>query len=158
MKITMVNEKVYVFEKRTPEENTRFIELLVAAEDNLSQALSCISYSSFPKVNKEVITKLQNIIGNISRIEYNISIDPTSLLKPVKVVNEVKYYELYYFHGRKDTGSIYVKTELNKEDYDDEDAFLLELVNRKELDASEVNNITIVNEIDKKTYCDMTSN
>lgn len=41
-------------------------------------------------------------------------------------------------------------SELVMEDYMDEDAFLLALVNRKELDSTEVN------EIDKRTYCDMT--
>ena len=152
----IVNGKEYAFDKRTTEENAKFIDLLTTAEDKLSQALSCITYTSFPTVNKGTIAELQNIIGNISRIEYNISADHTSLLKPVEVVDETKYYELYYFHGRKDTGSIYVKTELNKEDYVDEDDFLLALVNRKELDASEVNSITEVNEIDKRTYYDMT--
>ena len=125
-------------------------------EDKLSQALNRITYTSFPTVNKGTIAKLQNIIGNISRIEYNISTDHTILLKPVEIVDETKYYELYYFHGRKDTASIYVKTELNMEDYVDEDDFLLALVNRKELDASEINSITEVNEIDKRIYCDMT--
>ena len=43
-----------------------------------------------------------------------------------------------------------MKTELVMEDYMDEDAFLLALVNRKELDSTEVN------EIDKRTYCDIT--
>ena len=152
----MANGKEYTFDKRTTEENTKFIDLLTTAEDKLSQALDCITYSLFPTVNEGTIAELKSIIGNISSIEYNISADHTSLLKPVEVVDETKYYELYYFHGRKDTGSIYVKTELDKEDYMDEDAFLLALVNRKELDASEVNSITEVNEIDKKTYCEMT--
>ena len=126
------------------------------ADDKLSQALSCITYTSFPTINKGTIAELQNIIGNISRIEYNISTDHTSLLKPIEIVDETKYYELYYFHGRKDTDSIYVKTELVMEDYVNEDAFLLALVNRKELDSTEVNNITEVNEIDKRSYCNMT--
>ena len=49
-----------------------------------------------------------------------------------------------------------MKTELVMEDYVNEDAFLLVLVNRKELDSTEVNSITKVNEIDKRTYCNMT--
>lgn len=77
------------------------------ADDKLSQALSCITYTSFPTINKGTIAELQNIIENISRIEYNISTDHTSLLKPVEIVDETKYYELYYFHERKDNDYIY---------------------------------------------------
>ena len=125
---------------------------MTTAEDNLSQAVDCISYTLCPTLNKDTIVELENIIANISRIKCIISVDHKSLLKPVEVVNKSKYYELHYFHGRKDTGSIYVKTDLVKEDFIDEDAFLLVLINRKELDASEYNSITEINEIDKETY------
>lgn len=35
----------------------------------------------------------------------------------------MKTYELQYFYSRKESGSFYVKTKLNKEMFIDEDAF-----------------------------------
>ena len=70
-------------------------------------------------------------------------------------LEEIKYYELCYFYGRKDSGSIYIKTTLDKDLYH-EDEFLQKLVDRNELDASEVDSIVEIEEIDKETYHDMT--
>lgn len=68
----------------------------------------------------------------------------------------MNYYELCYFHGRKDTGSIYVKTEINLVDFIDEDEFLAELVKRNELDLMEVDTITNIYELTEQEYKDMT--
>lgn len=70
-------------------------------------------------------------------------------------LEEIKYYELCYFYGRKDSGSIYIKTTLDKDLYY-EDEFLQMLVNRNELDVREVNAIVEIEEIDEETYHDMT--
>ena len=70
-------------------------------------------------------------------------------------LEEIKYYELCYFYGRKDSGSIYIKTTLDKDLYY-EDEFLQKLVDRNELAASEVDAIVEIEEIDEETYRDMT--
>lgn len=70
-------------------------------------------------------------------------------------LEEIKYYELFYFYGRKDSGSIYIKTTLNK-DLFYEDEFLQKLVDNNELDESEVDAIMEIEEIDEETYHDMT--
>ena len=70
-------------------------------------------------------------------------------------LEEIKYYELCYFYGRKDSGSIYIKTTLDK-DLFYEDEFLQKLVDSNELDASEVDAIVKLEDIDEETYHDMT--
>ena len=70
-------------------------------------------------------------------------------------LNETKYYELCYFYGRKDSGSVYVKTTLDFDSYYEEE-FLQKLVERNELEAEYIDAITDIEEIDKETYCDMT--
>lgn len=70
-------------------------------------------------------------------------------------LEEIKYYELCYFYGRKDSGSIYIKTTLDKDLYY-EDEFLQKLVDRNELAASEVDAVVEIEEIDEETYRDMT--
>lgn len=66
----------------------------------------------------------------------------------------MKYYDLSYFRGRKDTGSIYVKVNLDIENFD-EDSFLNELVNQDLLTYEEANDIYNIEEISEKTYKDM---
>lgn len=70
-------------------------------------------------------------------------------------LDEIKYYELCYFYGRKDSGSIYIKTTLDMDLYY-EDEFLQKLVERNELAADDVDAITDIEEIDEETYHDMT--
>lgn len=155
--MSMVNEKDYSFVKRTEEENKEVLELLSTASDKLVQAIHCIQYSSLPSVNKGTIGSLHDLAIEISTLEDNIRDGHTVLLKPLKKEEKkYQYYELYYFRGRKDTGSIYVKTELVISDFIEEDDFLMALVNRGELDESEVDSITGVNAIDADTYHDMT--
>lgn len=103
-------------------------------------------------VEKMIINTL-NIMGHCSKMTMILAEIQTAEIK-----HKVRYYELYYFHGRKDTGSIYVRTELNIDNYVDEDSFLLALVNNNELDFLEMNSIAEINEIDVDTYCDMTGN
>ena len=103
-------------------------------------------------VEKMIIDTL-NIMENCSKT--------TMILGEIQIVeikNKVRYYELCYFHGRKDTGSIYVKTELNIDNYIDEDSFLSALVNNNELDFLKVNSIVEINQIDADIYYDMTGN
>lgn len=66
----------------------------------------------------------------------------------------MKYYELMYFRGRKDSGSIYVKTELDL-DTINEDEFLNQLVEKGLLDKSDAEFIVDIDEIDKEIYQDM---
>lgn len=67
----------------------------------------------------------------------------------------MKYYELMYFRGRKDSGSIYVKTEINLNDFIDEDDFLNKLIEVGLLNETDAEFIVEVDEIDKETYQDM---
>lgn len=70
-------------------------------------------------------------------------------------LSENKYYELMYFYGRKDSGSIFIKTTLDMDLYY-EDEFLQKLVERNELEAEYIDVITDIDEIDEETYHDMT--
>lgn len=67
----------------------------------------------------------------------------------------MKYYELMYFRGRKDSGSIYVKTNINLDDFIDEDDFLNKLIEAGLLNETDAEFIVEVDEIDKETYQDM---
>lgn len=64
------------------------------------------------------------------------------------------YYELRYFRGRKDTGSIYIKTErdLDSMKYIDEDDFLNALIEDETIDEETANEITDIYEIDEEEY------
>ena len=82
-----VSKKEYCCEIRTAEENKRFLELLEAAEDNLNQAISEITYSEhkgFENINSPMERTIKNIIENISRVKHNISSGYEPLCKPVK--------------------------------------------------------------------------
>lgn len=105
------------------------------------------------EIVEKMIIETLNIMENCSKTTMILAEIQTAEIK-----NKVRYYELYYFYGRKDTGSIYVKTELNIDNYVDEDSFLLALVNNNELDFLEVNSIVKINEIDADTYYDMIGN
>ena len=70
-------------------------------------------------------------------------------------LSENKYYELMYFYGRKDSGSIFIKTTLDMDLYY-EDEFLQKLVERNELEAEYIDVITDIDKIDEETYHDMT--
>lgn len=67
------------------------------------------------------------------------------------------YYELRYFRGRKDTGSIYIKTERDSDSmkYMDEDDFLNALVEDGTIDEETANEITDVYSITEEEYNDM---
>lgn len=147
-----VNGINYILVERTKEENKTFIDLLTTAEDKLSLALCDIAYSSFPPVNNSIICELKSIIGNISRIEYNVGKEG-GLYRPEKVCEEsLYYYELHYFRSRKDNGSIFVKSVLNIEDYADEDKFLLALISKHELNSELVDSIVRIDHVDEETY------
>ena len=64
------------------------------------------------------------------------------------------YYELRYFRGRKDTGSIYIKTErdLDSIKYMDEDDFLNALVEDGTINEETANEITDVYSITEEEY------
>lgn len=64
------------------------------------------------------------------------------------------YYELRYFRGRKDTGSIYIKTErdLDSMKYIDEDDFLNALVEDGTIDKETANEITDIYYITEEEY------
>lgn len=43
--------------------NNRFVEYLESAIDKAEQAVSNISYSSYPEINKEVIAKIEKAVA-----------------------------------------------------------------------------------------------
>lgn len=43
--------------------NNRFMEYLESAIDKAEQAVSSISYSSYPEINKEVIAKIEKAVA-----------------------------------------------------------------------------------------------
>lgn len=42
--------------------NSRFMEYLESAIDKAEQAVSSISYSSYPEINKDVISKIEKAV------------------------------------------------------------------------------------------------
>lgn len=66
------------------------------------------------------------------------------------------YYELYYFYGKKDSGSIYVMTTKNPDNFLDEDEFLNELILDGTLEKKDSDSITGINEITEQKYLEMT--
>lgn len=68
------------------------------------------------------------------------------------------YYELNYFRGRRDTGFIYIKTEIdiNSIAFIDEDDFLECLAFNGLIEEEAIKEIVSVNEITEEEYNDMT--
>ena len=91
-------------------------------------------------------------VGNMYKVRFSDGYEKDAFEDELE---EIKYYELCYFYGRKDSGSIYIKTTLDK-DLFYEDEFLQKLVDNNELDANEVDAIVEIEEIDEETYHDMT--
>ena len=81
-----------------------------------------------------------------------------SNVKLMEINNEKFYYELHYFRGRKDTGSIYIKTERSYDSikYIDEDDFLNALVEDGTIDKKTANEITDIYDITEEEYNNMT--
>ena len=48
-----------MFENRSAEDNCRFCEYLAIAIDNAEQAISNITYSTYPELNKGTIDKIK---------------------------------------------------------------------------------------------------
>lgn len=70
--------------------------------------------------------------------------------------DESYYYELRYFRSRKDNGSLYIKTDVNYKDCNDEDNFLETLLNKNQLSETDCDAIMQIKPISKETYNEMT--
>lgn len=70
-------------------------------------------------------------------------------------MSKIYFYDLSYFRTRKDTGSIYVKTNKNVKDYISEDVFLNELVAEGKLHESDANTISDIYQLSEEEYQDM---
>lgn len=66
------------------------------------------------------------------------------------------YYELCYFRGRKNTGSIYVKTDKDLDSFIDEDGFINHLIEHGIIDEQTANEIVEIYETTEQEYKDMT--
>ncbi|MCI6676082.1 MAG: hypothetical protein MSG78_04120 [Clostridiales bacterium] len=91
-------------------------------------------------------------VGNMYKVRFSDGYERDAFEDEL---SENKYYELMYFYGRKDSGSIFIKTTLDMDLYY-EDEFLQKLVERNELALEYIDAITDVDEIDEETYHDMT--
>lgn len=68
--------------------------------------------------------------------------------------NRFKYYELCYFYGRKNTGSIYIKTKLDIDVYGNDDEFLAALIEDGKIATSDYDSITNIYKITEQEYND----
>ena len=64
------------------------------------------------------------------------------------------FYELCYFHSRKDSGSLYAKSNKNLKDFLGEDEFLDYLMKNKEITYSDAQSIVEIIEITEEEYED----
>lgn len=137
--------------ERTIEENKFIEKSLGLLESRLHQMMEDISYPDFPLVNSEFTNILDDMLGMI------MDLRDKTLVKPVPVNNDGFYfYDLSYFKGRKDTGSIYIKTKLCRDEFLNEDCFLESLVEEGVLTSQDASSIVELVEIDEYFYSDMT--
>ena len=64
------------------------------------------------------------------------------------------FYELCYFHSRKDSGSLYVKSDKGLKDFLGEDEFLDYLMKNKKITYSDAQSIVEIIEITEMEYED----
>lgn len=153
-KIINYKGKDYKITKRTDNENAEFFEVIDSAIGKVTEAKSLINYASVFSVNTEAVEMAYKIISSLNEL-YDFA-EEKGLYKPVDASPKFYYYEVFYFYNRKDTGSIYIKTLINIDDFVDEDDFLNALVDNNDLNFADVSAITQVEKINKKTYRDMT--
>lgn len=77
-----------------------------------------------------------------------------SRVKIMTKEEKIFYYELCYFHSRKDSGSLYVKSDKNLKDFLGEDEFLNYLMKIKEITYHEAQSIIEIIEITEMEYED----
>lgn len=143
----------FILEPKSMVENIKFVNHLLRSQRSLSDAIDIISYGAFPEINKNTIDTIKNIIGQISKLEYNIQ--NTSEIIIYQLTRKMDYYyKLYYFKNRDEWEYIQIKSCLRNTDYDNDDLFLQALVKEGLLDseaAKYICNITFLgNEIYKR--------
>ncbi len=126
-----------------------FINLLSESNNLLVYAASEHRYNNFKDLNADVIEEINQISETINNLSKNVKNGLIKLYSPVYVPCKNKYYELHYFRGRKNCGSIYVGTELKLSD--EEDIFLQKLINIG-LITKEAYSICSIDEISSGEY------
>lgn len=61
---------------RNKNENIQFIEHLNTAIDEIKQAIDCITYTSFPEINKRTSTTLKRAIDILENVSRNCIFKP----------------------------------------------------------------------------------
>jgi len=61
---------------RNKNENVRYINHLAEAMDQLVQAADCITYSSYPDINKKLIAKLDDIVDELDKCAHAFIFKP----------------------------------------------------------------------------------
>lgn len=148
-----VNGKLFNIVTRSEEENAEFVELVTDAMDKVNLAINQIAYDKRFHINQELIIKLNGIYQEMEDITVSLEARELEIEKPEKTEPKTYYYELMYFNGRKDSGSLYIQTSLKFDG--DEDAFLEELIKASIIDASFAEMVMQVDEIDYTTYIQM---
>lgn len=150
-KIINYKGKDYKIVKRTDNENAEFFELIESAIGKVTEAKSLINYASTFSVNTEAIDMAYKIISSLNEL-YDFT-EEKGLYKPVDASPKFYYYEIFYFYNRNDSGSFYLKTPINIDEFSNEDEFLNTLVNNNDIKLVDVDYIMKIEKIDEKTYC-----
>lgn len=156
--IHSLNGVEYIMQKRS--NNSDVLSSLGDARLSLLGAINAINYSPFV-VNMELSEQLESIREDIRSIHEGIRSGQIIIREPAKL--NKYYYRLGYFFDRKNTGSIYIESEKNVSEFEDEDAFLSYLADdaRKELVITKdhedlldkyINSIYQITEISKEEY------
>lgn len=128
----------------TAKESEEFLQYLKMANENMIKAAEVISNKDFPYVNIHVIAKLRKSVAELQQLGCLAANGKLELIKVevVEMPESLYCYQLAFFKGRNNMGVIGVETNINRENYVDDDAFLAALVNAGVLTAEDANTVT----------------
>ncbi len=149
----MNETKIYKTVELTTTEKACFSMFLVRGKQYLEQAIEKIDYPEFPEINKNPKSLLKDIVDLIEIANEMPIAKPIEINEPAeKSKNNRHFYELVYFENRRNSGSVYICTPLDKDDFVDDDDFLEELVATKCITAGQADSIVNIIESDQDHY------
>lgn len=95
---------------------------------------------------------MRDFNGNIKYSGCYMGLDTRVKIMPKE--EKLYYYDLCYFHNRKDSGSMYAKSDKSLKDFLGEDEFLDYLVKNKEITYTDAQSIVEIIEITEMEYED----
>lgn len=142
-------EKTYDVTPLKENEINEFKTNLKTAYFYLAKALDMIDYKDTLFLNEKIVERLSGIMKCVRWYITKMDNKKLHLFKPVV---RFYFYELHYFKNRSDSRSIFIKSNLNVNNFKNEDDFLQKLVDDEFITLSEVEFISGIDMIEEEDY------